>query len=141
MVTSTEHASKLVGILDSVGITVYAQPATPEDTVVCLGRLRPLTEGDTNLKMAESRLLKFISAALLVASENKAWQLRFSRPWVLKDNKLAFTWDFTIRGDLTVALNSLSEIKIPGIVMREEVSVPVRPIKTKRGKVSAVRAA
>lgn len=141
MTPSTEHASKLVGILDSVGVTVYSQPPTPDDTVVCLGRLRPLTEGDTSLKMAESRLLRFIATSLLIASETKVWQIRFSRPWVLKDSKLAFTWDFTLRGDLSVALKSLSEIKIPGVEMREEVSVPVRTVKSKRGRVSAVRAA
>lgn len=101
-------------VLSKLNIEVY-QSIDNDDLLVCFGRLKPINAQDSNLKAAESRLIFFIEKALkLEASSEKQtpWVLRFSRPWLLKNDKLAFTWDFTIKGDLNSALSQLESIPV-----------------------------
>lgn len=134
----SDAQAKFRTILDSVGVTVYSCPLDTADTLVVFGRLRPAAESDTNLKVAESRLLTFITGVLRISEENSAWKARLSRAWVLKDNKLAFTWDFTLKGDLSIALKALESVKVPGLTISEQVDVPIRKSKNRRGKVTTV---
>ena len=123
---------------EKIGADVYKVPVNRDDCIVALARLKPMTENDRTLNMAESRALMFIEDALKLSVNSEGWDIRFSRPWVLKKDKIAYTWDFTIQGDLTEAvkaLSSIQEMKLPSV--REE-EVPVQISKPKRGLVKQV---
>ena len=125
-------------LADKIGADAYQVPVDRDDCIVVLARLRPMTENDRTLNMAESRALMFIEDALNLSVESKSWDIRFSRPWVLKKKKIAYTWDFTIQGDIGEAIKALSgvkEMKLPAV--REE-EVPVQTSKPKRGAVKQV---
>lgn len=125
-------------LADKIGADAYKVPVDRDDCIVVLARLKPMTENDRTLNMAESRALMFIEDALNLSVESEGWDIRFSRPWVLKKKKIAYTWDFTIQGDVGAAIKALSgikEMKLPSV--REE-EVPVQASKPKRGVVKQV---
>ena len=133
------NKSKFTELLSTkIGADAYKVPVDREDCIVVLARLKPMTESDRTLNMAESRALMFIEDALNLSVKSEGWDIRFSRPWVLKKGKIAYTWDFTIQGDLGAAIDALStvqEMKLPNV--REE-EVPVQASKPKRGAVKQV---
>jgi hypothetical protein len=127
-------------LLTSVGLDVYNVPVENEQTIVCLCRLRPLTQQDTTLKAAEGRLLFFIEKALKAEVENvDSWRLRLSRPWILKEDKLFFTWDFTFQGDLRRCIEKLKTINVPPAPSPSSGEVAVQSVKTTRGTIRQVR--
>ncbi len=129
--------SRLEKFLLQLEITVYNTPVDTKDTLVALGRLG----GDTgpNFKLNESRLLSVIEKILKVSKNADSWRVRLSRPWVLKEDKLRFTWDFTLQGDIEAALTALEAIKIPQLSVTRTEDVPVQNTKTKKGSVRPVR--
>jgi len=133
------NKKKFVELLaDKINADAYKVPVNRDDCIVILARLKPMTESDRTLNMAESRALMFIEDALNLSVDSEDWDIRFSRPWVLKKKKIAYTWDFTIQGNLESALTALSsirEMKVPKV--REE-EVPVQASKPKRGVVKQV---
>jgi len=125
-------------ILERLNVTVYATPVDTDDTVVLLGRLAPINDQDKNLKLAEARLLNFIERALKSFEGEESVKARFSRPWLLKDGNLAFTWDFTFRGDLVRAEEILSNLAIPTNPTERVEESSIQVLKPKRGTVKAV---
>lgn len=126
-------------LLEKIGATVYNVPADNKDLIVVLCRLKPMLPTDRDLKMAETRALRFIEDALKKSQqENVQYQVRFSRPWVLKGDKLAFTWDFTLKGDLESAISDLSSVSALKPPSDREEEVPVQTIKPRRGRVRQV---
>ena len=118
---------------DKIGAEVYNVPADEENLLVVLCRLKPMMDTDRDLKMAETRALRFIEDALKKSSsKTDEYQVRFSRPWVLKGEKLAFTWDFTFRGDIAKALEDLSEVSALKPPVNREEEVPVQSLKPRR---------
>lgn len=124
--------------LSELGLTPYATPIDEENRKVFLCRLNPMTDADVRLTMAEARLLQFIEKALNIAKSESDWKVRFSRPWVLKQDKLAFTWDFTFMGDLDKAANALGKISIGKPPAPREEEAPIHTVKNKRGRVRQV---
>jgi hypothetical protein len=129
---------KFEDILSTLGIEVYATPVEEGDVIVLLGRLAPLNDRDTNLKLSESRLLNYLERALVAFEKIDNVKVRFSRPWLLKKGKLAYTWDFTFRGDLNEALKILKSTDIPSNPSEKVTSGPIQSFQPKRGKVKAV---
>ena len=125
-------------VLQSLNITVYATPVENEDTVVFLGRLSPINDQDKSLKLAEARLLNFIERALKAFEDEEEVKARFSRPWLLKEGNLAFTWDFTFRGNLDRAFEVISSLTIPTSPTERVEESPLQVLKPKRGTVKAV---
>lgn len=123
---------------EKVGADTYKVPVDREDCIVVLARLKPMTDSDRTLNMAESRALMFIEDALNLSVESEDWDIRFSRPWVLKKKKIAYTWDFTIQGNLEAAIKALSQIKELKVPSAREEEVPVQSSKPKRGAVKQV---
>lgn len=123
---------------DKIGADAYKVPVDREDCIVVLARLRPMTENDRTLNMAESRALMFIEDALNLSVTSEGWDIRFSRPWVLKNKKIAYTWDFTIQGNLADAVKALSGIQEMKLPSTREEEVPVQASKPKRGAVKQV---
>lgn len=132
------YKNELTDLLATIGAEVYATPVDEKDVIVCLARLRPMTEDDRKLVMAERRALMFIEEALVKSNADDSWNLRFSRPWVLKNDKLAYTWDFTIKGDIEAALKALSTIKLMKAPVTKEEDVAVQHVKPKRGRIKPV---
>lgn len=129
---------KIKNLLGKLNIEVYATPVETDDTIVLLGRLTPINAQDTNLKLSEARLLNFIERALKVFDGDESVKARFSRPWLLKEENLAFTWDFTFRGDLERAATLLEGLTIPSNPTERVESAPIQVLKPKRGSVKAV---
>lgn len=125
-------------IQEKIGADVYKVPVSRKDCIVLLARLKPMTEEDKTLKLAESRALMFIEDALKLSVKSETWDIRFSRPWVLKKEKIAYTWDFTIQGNVEDALNDLSQIKTMSIPKSRSEEVYVQTSKPKRGAVKQV---
>ena len=100
--------------------------------------MTPLNDRDNNLKLSEARLLNYLERVLRQFDKVDAVKARFSRPWLLKEDKLAYTWDFTFRGDLDVALDTLSKEVVPSNPSARVESAPIQQLKPKRGKVKAV---
>ena len=128
---------RLNAFLLQLDVRVYSSPVDTKDTLVALGRLGGDT--DTAFKVNESRLLVVIEKILKVAKEADAWKVRLSRPWVLKDGKLRFTWDFTLQGDLDAALTDLEKIKVPQIGVTKTEDVHVQQTRSRKGSVRPVR--
>ena len=128
-------------VLKTVGVESYAEPVVNDTTIVILGRLKPMTNKDTQLKLAETRLLGWIERALRAIRDNKDFKVRFSRPWLLKEDQLVFTWDFTLQGDLAKAVEILKEIPVPKAPAGSESTEDTaqQSIKPKRGTVKQVR--
>ena len=130
--------SKFVDHLKHLNIEVYATPVNEKDVIVLLGRLTPLNDRDTNLKLSEARLLNYLERVLKRFENTDEVKARFSRPWLLKEDKLAYTWDFTFRGDLDVALETLGKEAVPSNPSTRVESAPLQQLKPKRGSVKAV---
>ena len=128
---------RLNAFLLQLDVRVYSSPVDTKDTLVALGRLGGDT--DTAFKVNESRLLVVIEKILRVAKDAESWKVRLSRPWVLKEGKLRFTWDFTVQGDLSAALAELEKIKIPQIGVTKTEDVHVQHTRPKKGSVRPVR--
>ncbi len=124
--------------LKLLNVDVYANPVNEDNVVVLLGRLKPLNDQDVNLKLSEARLLNYLERVLRSFEGSKTVKVRFSRPWVLKDSKLAYTWDFTFRGDLKEALKILEASDIPSNPSVRVADTPIQKLSPKRGKVKAV---
>ena len=125
-------------LLRKLSVEVYAVPVDEDDVIVLLGRLKPLNERDANLKLSEARLLNYLERVLKEFEGNSEVKARFSRPWLLKDGKLAYTWDFTFRGDLKEALKLLESEAIPSNPTERVESAPIQKLQPKRVKVKAV---
>ena len=123
---------------DKIGAEVYHVAADQADLLVVLCRLKPMVASDRDLKMAETRALKFIEDSLKVESTDNQFNFRFSRPWVLKKGKLAFTWDFTLKGDLSSAISALSKVDVLRAPASREEEVHVQTLKPRRGSVRQV---
>ncbi len=137
--------NRLKAILAKLNVEVYSNIEN-DDLIVAFGRLKPLSSQDTNMKASESRLIFFIETALKIETASKAdperatpWTLRFSRPWVLKNDKVAFTWDFTIKGDLKEALTKLESILIAPSPDRGGEAPMNAFVKPARGTIKQVR--
>lgn len=128
---------RLNAFLLQLDVRVYSSPVDTKDTLVALGRLGGDT--DTAFKVNESRLLVVIEKILKVAKDADSWKVRLSRPWVLKDGKLRFTWDFTLQGDLDAALTDLEKIKVPQIGVTKTEDVHVQQTRSRKGSVRPVR--
>ena len=121
-----------------IGAEVYQAAADSDDLLVALCRLKPMIASDKDLKMAETRALRFIEDALKKTASADTYQVRFSRPWVLKGEKLAFTWDFTIKGSIKDALSDLESVQAMKPPATREEEVPVQTLKPRRGSVRQV---
>ena len=130
--------AKFEKVLSLLNIEVYAVPVEENEVIVLLGRLTPLNDQDSNLKLSESRLLNYLERALRAFGTNDSVKVRFSRPWLLKNDKLAYTWDFTFRGDLSEALKLLNSTDIPSNPSVRITSAPIQSFQPKRGNVKAV---
>lgn len=134
------YVDEFKALLAKLNVEVYSVPVAKDDTVCCLGRLKPLTPQDANLKAAEGRLLFFIEKALKSELDNlETWRLRMSRPWILKEDKLYYTWDFTIQGNLRLCLEKLKAIVIPPAPLAREGDVAIQNVKPARGSIRQVR--
>ncbi len=136
---------RLKAILTKLNVEVYSNIVN-DDLLVVFGRLKPINAQDANMKAAESRLIFFIESALKIEATAKSnpemstpWTLRFSRPWVLKNDKVAFTWDFTIKGDLNEALKKLESILIAPTPDRGGEAPMNNFVKPARGTIKQVR--
>ncbi len=147
MAEEKSNLDRLKAILTKLSVEVYSD-IQQDDVLVAFGRLKPINNQDTNLKMSEARLIFFIEKALKLEADDKAnpekhipWTLRFSRPWVLKNDKVAFTWDFTIKGSLPEALTRLETILIaPGPSDVKSGDAPMNAfMKPAKGSVKQVR--
>ena len=130
---------RLKSLLDSLAVKVYSTQVETSDILVVFGRVTPLVPSDKTTKLSESRLLRWIESALKACNDDDSWDLRLSRPWVLKKDKLVYTWDFTVKGNLDAALSKLEEIHVPKPPERAQVDVPTQQTKFKRGTVKPVR--
>ncbi len=139
MSEKSEAMKSLEALLSSkLGIEVYSNAVDNKNTLVVFGRLTPMTGTDRDLKMAEARALNYIESVLKKCTDKDAWQFRFSRPWVLKNERLAFTWDFTLKGDLDGAIKLLSSVEPMKAPVSREEDVHLQALKPKRGRVRQV---
>lgn len=139
MSKQSQAMSDLKSILaEKIGAELYHVAADTDDLLVALCRLKPMVDSDRDLKMAETRALKFIEDALKAEKQSDSYQLRFSRPWMLKGERLAFTWDFTVKGNLEEALKALSSVNEMRPPAAREEEVHVQTLKPKRGSVRQV---
>ena len=90
------------------------------------------------LHLSKEPIQKCKDALKKSSSKTDEYQVRFSRPWVLKGEKLAFTWDFTFRGDIAKALEDLSGVSALKPPVTREEEVPVQTLKPRRGRVRQV---
>ena len=127
----TEHLKKL-------NVKVYAVPVEEKEVIVLLGRLSPLNDRDLESKLSEARLLNYIERALKEFEEDDSVKARFSRPWLLKEGSLAYTWDFTFRGDLAKALEILEKVAIPSNPSPATEDT-LKRVKPRRGTVKSVQ--
>ncbi len=131
------NEERLKEVLRKLSMEVYAVPLSTDDTLVMFARI----QASPNLfQKTESRVLYFIEK-LLQRSEDSTeeFKIRLSRPWVLKDKSLRYTWDFTFKGDLASALDVAESIRVPEISQSriEEVATQLRKSSPK-GKVKPV---
>lgn len=123
-------------VLSDLGMEVYHTPVDTKDTFVALARIKAVGEKDFKLK--EASIIFFIEKLLLKAESTMDYKVRLSRPWVLKDKKIAYTWDFTFKGNLELALRDAESIKIPKINLTREETVSTQLVKTTKGQVRPV---
>ena len=134
------HSDTFKSLLQTLSVEVYADPVNTKDCIVLLGRLKPMTSKDLKLTLSEGRLLNWIERALVSLPKDADFKLRFSRPWLLKKEKLVFTWDFTIQGNLEGALKFLQGLNVPSSPEEEHIEgSTIQLIKPKRGQVKPVR--
>tara|TARA_B100000214_G_scaffold268407_1_gene199093 strand:- start:117 stop:530 length:414 start_codon:yes stop_codon:yes gene_type:complete len=123
-------------VLANLGMEVYTQPVNTDDTFVGLARIKSTSEQDFKIK--EARVIFFIERLLRKSEANPEYRVRLARPWVLKDKNIAYTWDFTVKGSLDLAISDIESIKVPDIQRTVEEAVSTQQVKTTRGKVKPV---
>jgi hypothetical protein len=91
---------------------VYESPVnvTDENKLVRRARLTPLSEADKSLTLANVWGTKFIQKALTEASAAEDWSFACSKPLLLKDGELVYTWEFALSGDVPKGLSVLRAI-------------------------------
>ena len=126
--------NQLTTLLSNHCFSIYEEEVTvTETTLKC--RLVPLNTSDTSLALAEVYAVKFIQGAL--AFTDPSWSIEASRPWLLKDGKLRFTWKFVIKGDMEAAYRMLRTLdKAP---TAENTTIPVTKSVSTRGTVTVKR--
>lgn len=127
-------SNKLTTLLANHCFSVYDEEVTVTE-VALKCRLVPLNEGDTSLTLAETYALKFIREALSLTGED--WRIEASRPWVMRDGKLLYTWKFVLKGNIESAYNEL--LKIEKAPTKDNTFVPVTKNVSKRGTVTVRR--
>jgi hypothetical protein len=132
----------VLGKLTDLSVEAYAVPVETKDTLVILGRIKASTEPE--FKNVENRLISFIEKALVRAElpeykDDDKLRLRFSRLWLLKENSLRYTWDFTFKGDLSLIESLLNQITVPTLTVTRVEEVSTQTVKPKRGAVRPVR--
>ncbi|MGA1354105.1 MAG: hypothetical protein ACO32I_04925 [Candidatus Limnocylindrus sp.] len=132
----TNHEKDLKDILSRLAMEPYSTPLAADDTLVVLARMSAKTANDA--KKIESRLLFWIEKVLQLEGDDKPFRIRISRPFILRDDTLRYTWDFTIKGDVTAALREISAVKIPAINFVREEIVETQTVKPTRGSVRPV---
>lgn len=122
---------RLKKVLSMLSMEVYAVPLSTDDTLVMFARIQATP---TLFQKTESRVLYFIEKMLQRSEDStEEFKVRLSRPWVLKDGSLRYTWDFTFKGDLSSAIDVAESIKIPEISQSriEEVATQLRKASPK----------
>ena len=125
-------------LVEKLGVEVYSRPVDKVDCLVVLCRLQPMISSDRDLTMSEARCLRFIEDILKKTKNAGAFKLRLSRPWVLKKDQLAYTWDFTIQGDLDKALGMLESVEVMKVPGPRTEEVFVQQSRKTRGQVKPV---
>jgi len=134
---SDSYYEQLQTTLRELDMDVYAAPHNSDEMLVVLARLSPANAALFNA--AEMRVLYFIEKALILASEgDRPFKLRLSRPFLLKEGKLRFTWDFTIKGDVSAAVQMLQSINVPRLRTSETKDVETQLVAPSKGKVKPV---
>lgn len=124
-------------LLTQLSLEPYATPVSNDDTLVVLARISAKTQDE--FKRVESRLLYFIEKLLKQgAEENKTYKVRLSRPFILKDDALRYTWDFTLKGDIAAAVRDAQNIRLPRLTETREESVSTQMVKPAKGSVKPV---
>lgn len=125
-------------ILRALELEPYATPMSTDDTLVVLARISP--NNAQQFGAVEARLLYFIEKALVLAAEadQQSYRIRLSRPFLLKEGKLRFTWDFTLKGDIAAAVEMFRSIQVPKVQLSEIVDVQTQLVAAPRGKVKPV---
>jgi hypothetical protein len=121
---------------------IYAAPISTSDTCVLLARIKAAT--DSEFKNVEARLIYFIEKVLNLADddkykENDALRVRFSRLWLLRDKSIRYTWDFTFKGDLSLASELMRSVSVLPIKITRTEEVSTQLTETPRGSVKPVR--
>lgn len=134
---SDSYYDQLKDTLRELDMEVYAAPLNTDDMLVVLARLTPPNTALANA--AETRVLYFIEKALILASEgDRDFKLRLSRPFLLKEGKLRFTWDFTIKGNVGEAVQMLQSINVPRLRTSETKDVETQLVAPSKGRVKPV---
>ena len=125
------NEERLKEVLRKLSMEVYAVPLATDDTLVMFARIQA---SPALFQKTESRVLYFIEKMLQRSEDStEEFKIRLSRPWVLKEGALRYTWDFTFKGDLSSALDVAESIKIPEISQSriEEVATQLRKASAK----------
>lgn len=131
------ETARFKNVLTALNLEAYATPIDEPDTLVMLARISPPTQDLFNA--VEARLLYFVEKALVLAAENGAdYRVRLSRPFLLKDGKLRFTWDFTIKGNIEAAVTMFESIRVPQLQTVEVRDVETQLVAPTKGKVKPV---
>lgn len=132
----SNNATKLKTVLEKLSMEVYSVPLDSEDTLVCFARVIAKPE---EFSKYEARILYFIEKVLQKSEDSvEDFKVRLSRPWVLKDKSLRYTWDFTIKGDMISALDVFESVQIPEISFTKTEEVTTQLVNPKKGKVKPV---
>lgn len=99
-------------ILENHCFEVYesTETLTTDTTVVRRARMVPLSSDDKTLTLATVWGTKFIHKALTLAKGAEDWKFSCSKPMLLKDNDLVYTWEFSVVGNVEAALAALRTI-------------------------------
>lgn len=124
-------------LLSRLSLEPYATPISTDDTLVVLARINAATQDE--FKRVESRLLFFIEKLLQASAvEDKPYKVRLSRPFILKDGALRYTWDFTLKGDVASAVRDAERITLPKLTETREELVSTQMVKPSKGSVKPV---
>ena len=128
---------KIMDELSRVGLEVHTKPEVPADTAVLLCRLKPYSAQDKELKFATVILNRFVRNLLLDSrGKEESFQVRVSRPWLLKGDDLVYTYDFTFKGDLEAASQVLTKAVDATMDPNMGTRLPTRPRKRRHINVS-----
>jgi hypothetical protein len=120
-------------ILENHCFQVYESPlnVTEDNRCVRRARLVPLSTTDKALTLATVWGTKFIHKALIASNSASDWKFSCSKPLVLKDSELVYTWEFEISGNVNSAFAALREIDRAPLESKSievgEASVPLGP--------------